>query len=99
MTGRFLGGTLVCGIILALCPGNRSALASLLAGGLATALALLLGPRSIVERAGAVFIAGLIAWFAGPRAAVRESALEHALGWAAASIALAIWLHPRREDA
>lgn len=99
MTGRFLAGTLIAGGVLALCPGERGALASLLAGGLATALALLLGPRSIVERAGAVFIAGLIAWFAGPRAAARESPLEHALGWAAASLALAVWLHPRREDA
>ena len=100
MTKRVIAGTLIVGVVLAFFPGTRSGLACLAAGFFATLLALQLGPRSIVERAGAVLTAAAIAWLAGPRAATRgESLLEHLFGWTLAAVALAFYLHPLREDA
>ena len=48
-----------------------------------TFLLLQLGPRSIVEKIGAVMTVSLLAWIAGPRAASGQSLLWHLLGWAA----------------
>jgi hypothetical protein len=93
---RVLAGTFVAGVPLAFF-SPRSTLSCLLAGFLATILALQLGPRSVLERAGAVMVAGAIAWLAGPRAASGQSLLEHLLGWALASLALSVWLHPRED--
>lgn len=95
---RFAVGTVIVGVVLSMMPGTRSGQACLCAGALATFLALQLGPRSVVERAGAVLTAAMIAWLAGPRAATRgESLAEHLLGWTVAALALAAWLHPRAE--
>ena len=94
---RFLIGTLIVGVILAFCPGNRSTLACLLAGALSTYLLLLLGPRSIVEKVGALLTVSLIAWVAGPRAARGESLLTHIVGWTVAATALSVYLHPRSD--
>ena len=94
---RFLIGTLIVGVVLAFCPGNRSTLACLMAGALSTYLLLLLGPRSIVEKVGALLSVALIAWLAGPRAARGESLLAHVAGWTIAATALAVYIHPRSE--
>lgn len=94
---RFVVGTLIVGVTLAVVPGNRSALACLAAGGLSTWLALQLGPRSIIEKVGALLTAAAIAWVAGPRAARMESAPAHFAGWALAAAALSVYLHPRSE--
>ena len=98
MTKRVLVGAALAGVILVFFPGNRSLLACLLAGGLTTGLLLLLGPRSIVEKAAAALLVGVVAWLAGPRAAVRESLAAHLFGWALVGFALAVYLHPRRSD-
>jgi hypothetical protein len=93
---RVLAGTFIAGLPLAFF-SPRSTLSCLLAGFFATILALQLGPRSVVERAGAVLLAGAIAWLAGPRAAAGQSLLEHLIGWTLAAFALSIWLHPRED--
>lgn len=100
MFKRYAVGTLLTAVVLSLYPGSRSGLSYLVTGAVATWLALLLGPRSILERAGAVMAAGLVAWFAGPRPAYKgEGLLAHLFGWLVASFVLSWWLHPRREEA
>ncbi len=94
---RVLVGTLIVGVILSICPGNRSGLACLIAGTFATLLLLQLGPRSVVEKVGALLTAAAIAWLAGPRAATSQSLLAHFAGWTLAATALAVYLHPRAE--
>ena len=95
---RFLIGALIVGVILAICPGNRSFLSCLLAGAFATLLLLQLGSRSIVEKVGALLTAAAIAWLAGPRpASSRESFIAFVAGWTVAASALAAYLHPRAE--
>ena len=94
---RVLGGGLIAGIVLRLVPGLHSGPACLAAGMLLTWLVLQLGPRSIVEKIGAVMTAALLAWVAGPRAASGQSLLWHLLGWGAAGAALAFYLRPRSE--
>ena len=94
---RLLVGTLIAGFTLAVF-SDRSTLACLLAGGLSTLLLLQLGPRSIVEKVGALMTAAAIAWLAGPRAALpSQSLLAYACGWLIAATALSIYLHPRSE--
>ena len=94
---RVLIGTLIAGFILALF-SERSAAACLLAGALATFLLLQLGPRSIVEKVGALLTAAAIAWLAGPRAALpSQSLFSYLAGWMIAASALAVYLHPRSE--
>lgn len=93
---RFLVGTLITGVILSLFSA-RSGLSCLLAGACATFLALQLGPRSVVEKVGALLTAAAIAWLAGPRAASGQSVIAHFAGWALAATALAVYLHPRAE--
>jgi hypothetical protein len=92
----FTGG-LIAGLILYIVPGLHSGPACLIAGMLATLLLLQLGPRSVVEKVGAVMTAALVAWVAGPRAASGQSMLWHLLGWFAAAIALSFHLRPRTE--
>lgn len=94
---RVLVGGLIAGVVLYLVPGQHSGPACLVAGALLTFLLLQLGPRSVVERLGAVMTVALIAWIAGPRAALRQSLLWHLLGWAAAGSALAFYLRPKSE--
>lgn len=94
---RVVVGALIAGLVLYVCPGNRSTLACLAAGALATFLLLQLGPRSIVEKVGCLLTVALIAWLAGPRAAHGESLLAHCAGWTLAALALAVYLHPRSE--
>ena len=94
---RVLIGGLIAGIILRIAPGLHSALACLLAGALLTWLLLQLGPRSVVERIGAVMAVSLLAWLAGPRAASGQSLLWHLFGWGAAGTALAYYLRPKSE--
>ncbi len=91
---RILVGGLIAGIILRLAPGLHSGPACLAAGMLLTWLLLQLGPRSVVEKIGAVMTASLLAWIAGPRAASGQSLLWHLLGWGAAGAALAFYLRP-----
>jgi len=93
---RVLIGTLIAGIILAFF-SQRSTAACLLAGAFATFLMLQLGPRSIVEKVGALLTAAAIAWLAGPRAATSQSVLAHFIGWTLAATALAVYLHPRAD--
>ena len=93
---RVLVGTLIAGLTLSLF-SDRSALACLLAGGLSTFLLLQLGPRSIVEKVGALLTAAGIAWLAGPRAALGQSLIGYFCGWVIAATALAVYLHPRAE--
>jgi hypothetical protein len=93
---RVLIGTLIFGFILGPL-SNRSWPACLLTGVLATFLLLQIGPRSIVERVGALLTAAAIAWLAGPRAATTQSLFEHFAGWTIAATALAVYLHPRSE--
>jgi|CXWL01.1.fsa_nt_gi hypothetical protein len=94
---RFFLGTLIMGLLLAFC-SDRSTGACLAAGALSTYLLMLLGPRSIVEKIGALMTVALIAWLAGPRAATRaDSLFGYLVGWALASTALAFYLHPRSE--
>ncbi len=94
---RLLVGTLIAGSLLALF-SDRSTLACLLAGGLSTFLLLQLGPRSIVEKVGALLTAAGIAWLAGPRAALpSQSLIGYVCGWTLAATALAVYLHPRAE--
>lgn len=94
---RVVVGALIVGLVLAVCPGNRSTLACLAGGACATLLLLQLGPRSIVEKVGFLLTVSLIAWLAGPRAARGESLLAHLAGWMLAASALAVYLHPRQE--
>ena len=94
---RVLIGTLIVGVILSVCPGNRSGLACLLTGTFATLFLLQLGSRSIVEKIGALLTAAAIAWLAGPRAATSQSLFAHFAGWTLAATALAVYLHPRAE--
>ena len=94
---RILVGTVIAGVILSICPGNRSGLACLLAGALATLLLLQLGSRSVVEKVGFLLTAAALAWLAGPRAATSQSLFAHFAGWAIAATALAVYLHPRSE--
>jgi hypothetical protein len=94
---RLVVGGLIAGIILKIEPGQHSLLACLVAGALLTFLLLQLGPRSIVEKAGAALAVSVIAWVAGPRAASGQSLLLHLLGWGAAGTALAFYLRPRSE--
>lgn len=94
---RVLGGGFIAGIILYFVPGQHSGPACLVAGALLTFLLLQLGPRSVVEKLGAVLTVALIAWVAGPRAAYGQSLLWHLLGWAAAGSALAFYLRPKTE--
>lgn len=93
---RVLLGTLIFGFILGPFSG-RSWPACMLAGVLATFLLLQLGPRSIVEKVGALLTAAAIAWLAGPRAATTQSLFAHIVGWTLAATALAVYLHPRTE--
>lgn len=94
---RVLVGALIVGVILSICPGNRSGLACLLTGVLATLFLLQLGSRSIVEKAAALLTAAAIAWLAGPRAAAGQSLFAHFAGWTLAATALAAYLHPRAD--
>jgi hypothetical protein len=94
---RVLVGGLISGIILYFVPGLHSGPACLVAGALLTYLLLQLGPRSVVEKLGAVMTVSLIAWLAGPRASSGQSLLRHLSGWAAAGAALSFYLRPRSE--
>ena len=94
---RVLIGGLIAGVILRIAPGLHSGLACLLAGLLLASLLLQLGPRSVVERIGAVMTVSLAAWLAGPRAAAGQSLLWHLFGWGAAGAALAYYLRPKSE--
>ena len=94
---RVLVGGLIAGIILYFVPGLHSGPACLVAGLLLTFLLLQLGPRSVVERLGAVMTVSLIAWLAGPRASSGQSLLWHLLGWGAAGAALSFYLRPKSE--
>lgn len=90
-------GTLIAGLCLIVF-SDRSNRACLLAGALATFLVLQLGPRSIVEKVGALMTAAAIAWLAGPRAALpSQSLFAYFAGWTIAATALAVYLHPRSE--
>ncbi|MBI4060192.1 MAG: hypothetical protein HY403_02055 [Elusimicrobia bacterium] len=93
---RVLVGAAISGFILALF-SERSTPACLLAGAFATLLLLQLGPRSVVEKVGALLTAAAIAWLAGPRAASSQSPFAHFAGWTLAATALAVYLHPRSE--
>ncbi|MEQ1920549.1 MAG: hypothetical protein ABL955_15280 [Elusimicrobiota bacterium] len=94
---RMLIGALIFGFIYGPFSG-RSWPACVLTGALATFLLLQLGSRSIVEKVGALLTAAAIAWLAGPRAALpSQSLLAYGMGWALATTALAVYLHPRTE--
>ena len=94
---RVLIGTIIAGLILAFF-SERSTPSCVLAGFFATMLVLQLGPRSIVEKVGALLCAAAIAWLAGPMAATRhQSALWYFAAWTFAGTALAAYLHPRTE--
>ena len=94
---RVLVGTLIFGFVYG--PfSSRSWPACVLTGALATFLLLQLGPRSILEKAGALLTAAAIAWLAGPRAPLpSQSLFGYFMGWTLASTALAAYLHPRAE--
>ena len=94
---RMVIGGLIAGVILYFVPGLHSSPACLVAGMLLAWLVLQLGPRSTVERIGAVMTVSLIAWVAGPRAASGQSLAWHLLGWGAAGTALAFYLRPKPE--
>jgi hypothetical protein len=94
---RVLIGGLIAGVVLYLVPGLHSGPACLVAGALLTWMLLQLGPRSVVEKLGAVMTVSLIAWIAGPRAASNQSLLWHLLGWLAAGAALSFYLRPKAE--
>ena len=91
---RVLIGGLISGIILYMIPGQHSGPACVVAGVLLTWLLVQLGPRSLVEKLGAVMTVSLLAWIAGPRAASNQSLLWHLLGWGAAGTALTFYLRP-----
>lgn len=93
---RFLVGAAIVGFVLAVFT-ERSTAACALAGVFSTWLALQLGPRSVVEKTGALMCAAVIAWLAGPRAAAGQSFFGHLAVWLIASTALAVYLHPRAE--
>ena len=93
----FFASGLIAGIVLWLVPGQHSGPACVVAGLLLNFLLLQLGPRSVVERMGAVLTAALLAWGAGPRSAYGQSLLWHLLGWGAAGAALAYYLAPKSE--
>ena len=93
---RVFIGTLIVGIILAVF-SERSTAACLLAGAFATLLVIQLGPRSIVEKVGALLTAASIAWLAGPRAAAGQSLFGFLLCWTIAATAVSVYLHPRAE--
>ena len=94
---RFFIGTLIAGLLFAFF-SSRSTGACLAAGALSTYLLLQLGPRSIVEKVGALMTVALIAWLAGPRAAIRaDSLFGYLFCCGVASTALAFYLHPRSE--
>ncbi|MBI2387654.1 MAG: hypothetical protein HYV14_16835 [Elusimicrobia bacterium] len=94
---RALVGTLIAGFTLAVF-SDRSTPACLLAGGLATFLVLQLGPRSIVEKVGALLTAAAIAWLGGPAAPLPSQSLTaYFAGWIVAATALSVYLHPRAE--
>jgi hypothetical protein len=92
---RIVIGGLIAGLILYVVPGLHSGPACLIAGMLTAYLLLQLGPRSLVEKIGAVMTVALLAWVAGPRAAAGQSLAWHLLGWFAAGTALAFYLRPR----
>ncbi|MEK7381851.1 MAG: hypothetical protein AAB262_01030 [Elusimicrobiota bacterium] len=94
---RVLVGTIILGLVLTICPGERSSLAYLIAAFFSTQLLLQIGPRSIVEKVGVLMIVSVIAWIAGPRAARGESLILHLGGWLAGATALAFYLHPKSE--
>lgn len=94
---RVILGALIVGVILSICPGNRSGLACLITGVFATLFLLQLGSRSVAEKVGALLTAAAIAWLAGPRAATTQSLFAHFVGWTLAATALAVYLHPRSE--
>lgn len=94
---RVLIGTAILGLILTICPGERSALAYLIAAFFSTQLLLQLGPRSIAEKVGALMTVAVVVWLAGPRAARGESLFLHLAGWLAGGTALSFYLHPRGE--
>jgi hypothetical protein len=90
-------GGLLAGVILYFVPGLHSGPACLVAGMLLAWLLLQFGPRSVVERMGAVMTVSAIAWIAGPRAASGQSLIWHLLGWGAAGAALTYYLRPKSE--
>lgn len=94
---RVLVGTIILGLVLTICPGERSALAYMIAAFFSTQLLLQLEPRSIVEKVGVLMIVSVVAWVAGPRAARGESLVLHLCGWLAGGAALSFYLHPRSE--
>ena len=94
---RVLVGTVILGLVLTICPGERSSLAYLIAAFFSTQLLLQLGPRSIVEKVGVLMIVSVVAWVAVPRAAHGESLIAHLFGWLAGATALSFYLHPRSE--
>lgn len=96
---RLVVGALIAGVILYFLPGLRSGPACVVAGGLTTWLLIVMGPRSVVERLGTVMMVAMIAWVAGPRAAVpgKESLFLHLLGWSLVGAALTSLLRPRSE--
>jgi hypothetical protein len=93
---RVFVGTLIVGIVLAIF-SERSFVACMLAGAIATLLVILLGPRSIAEKVGALLMAAAIEWLAGPRAAAGQSLFGFMLVWTIAATALSVYLHPRAE--
>lgn len=94
---RVLVGAVLLGLVLRICPGERSGLACLLGGFLSTLLILQAGPRSIVEKVGILMTVSVVAWVGGPRAARGQSLIAHLLGWLAGGTALAFYLHPKSE--
>ena len=94
---RILVGAVLLGLVLRICPGERSGLACLLAGFLSTLLLLQVGPRSIAEKVGILMTVSVLAWVCGPRAAHGQSLIAHLFGWLAGGTALAFHLHPKSE--
>ena len=92
---RVLIGSLLVGVILSICPSNRSSIACFITGVFSTLLLLQVGPRSIVEKVGLLLTVAAIAWLAGPRAALHQSLFWHFFGWTIAASSLAMYLHPR----
>lgn len=94
---RLLVGALIFGLVLTLFV-DRSTVACVLSGLFAAFLVLQLGPRSIVEKTGAVATAAALAWLGGPMAPMRgQSLFTHMVGWTLAGAALSAYLHPRAE--
>ena len=94
---RVLVGGIIVGLILYFVPGLHSLLACLIAGTLTSFFFVQMGPRSVVERLGLGLSIAVIAWVAGPRAALGQSLLWHLAGWTAASAALTYYLRPKSE--